>query len=131
MLELQLLGDVADVWEATDHGLSGVEVLLVLIVQPHLHHTHVVLKNDNSDVVNYQCEIYVSLFIVQPHIHHMHVGLKNNNSDVINHHCRIYVGSFIIQPQIHCMHVFFLKTTNSSHIFERENMLQKYSSEWT
>ena len=42
LLELELLGHVTDGVSA-HAGLARVKVLLEIVVQPHLHHTHVVL----------------------------------------------------------------------------------------
>ena len=45
LLELELFGDVPD-GVAADGWMTSVEVFLELLVQPHLHHSHVILEQD-------------------------------------------------------------------------------------
>ena len=46
LFELKLFADVTN-WIASNHGLSGVEIFTEFFIQPHLHHSHVVLKISN------------------------------------------------------------------------------------
>lgn len=46
--KFQLFGDIA-YWVAPNAGLSGVEIFLEVIIQPHLHHSHVVLKDETHN----------------------------------------------------------------------------------